>query len=154
PSATMGALLDCRRLRCVMDASERATLILRPATDSPSTLQVVPRPALFHIWRELPPLAIFWVGYFVACKYSRFFSVSSAAPLWFPDSVLLCALLLTPKKRWVWYLLLGLPIRLTHFGVEAPMWFLAATYMNDCLKATLSAYVLQRCAPGSVRLNT
>src|SRR5262252_5654661 len=137
-----------------MEASELERVTRWPATQPPSTSTLAPRSSLSSIWSELPPLAIFSVGYFVACNYSKFFTVSSAAPLWFPDAVLLSALLLTPRKRWFWYLLLGLPIRLTHFGVNAPTWFLAATYVNDCLKAFVSAYVLQRGAAGAVRLNT
>ena len=78
--------------------------------------------------------------------------MNDAAPLWLPDSVLLCALLLTPKKRWLSFALVGLPIRLAHAGVAT--WFLSVTYLNDCLKAAFSAYLLQRFIPNSVRLNT
>jgi signal transduction histidine kinase len=106
------------------------------------------------LWSQLPPLALFGIGYFIACKYSQFFSVSSAAPLWLPDSVLLCAFLLTPRKRWISYVLIGLPIRLAHFGVDVSTWFLAATYANDCLKALFSACLLQRLLRDPVRLNT
>ena len=95
---------------------------------------------------------VFGIGYFLALRYTRFFSESTPAPLWFPDSLLFCAFILNPKKRWLSYTLVGLAIRLGQEGV--PTWFSAATYLNDWLKAAFSAYVLQRFVPGSVRLNT
>jgi signal transduction histidine kinase len=106
----------------------------------------------FGLVRELPRLVLFAVGYALAYKYVKFFSSSSPAPLWFPDSVLLCAFLLVPRKRWAWYALIALPIRFMQ--PDAPPWFLLATYANDCIKAMLSAYLLRRLLPGSLRLNT
>jgi len=64
-------------------------------------------------------------------KYGSGFSEKVAAPLRFPDSVLLCAFLLSPRKLWGWYLLVGIPIHLLHATV--PVWLLAATYLNDGL---------------------
>ena len=102
--------------------------------------------------KALRPLLIFGIAYALAFKYGSGFRENVAAPLWFPDSVLLCAFLLSPRKLWGWYLLVGAPIRLLHATV--PVWFLAATYLNDGLKAVLSAYLLQRLIRGPVRLNT
>ena len=107
-------------------------------------------PAISGAAAQLPKLFLFGVGYTLATRYAMW--ANDAAPLWLPDSVLLCTLLLTPKKRWLFYALVGLPIRLAHAGL--PTWFLSATYLNDCLKAAFSAYLLQRLIPGSVRLNT
>jgi hypothetical protein len=39
-------------------------------------------------------------------------------------------------------------------NAAVPIWFLAATYVNDALKALLSAYILQRVIRGPVHLNT
>jgi two-component system sensor histidine kinase UhpB len=110
------------------------------------------RPALSYIAKELPKLILFAIGYAVACRYAYFFLETSPAPLWFPDSVLLCVLLLARKRDWILYLLIGLPIRLVHSGV--PSWFVLATYSNDCLKAIFSAYLLQRLLSRPIRLNT
>lgn len=110
------------------------------------------RAGLSQIASQLPKLVLFAVAYAVAYRYARLFTESSPAPLWFPDSVLLCALLLTRKKNWIVYLLIGLPIRLLHAGL--PNWFVLATYANDCLKAIFSAYLLQRALPRPIRLNT
>lgn len=100
----------------------------------------------------LRKLLIFGIAYALAFKYGSTFSANRAAPLWFPDSVLLCALLLSPRRLWPWYLLVGAPIRLINQTV--PVWFLAATYLNDGLKAILSAYLLRLTMRGPVRLNT
>ena len=137
---------------------------MRPRGQSPSIPEIAGAPPelssastthtsfVHRIVRELPPLIIFAVGYALAYKYVKFFTSSSPAPLWFPDSVLLCAFLLVPRKRWAWYALVALPIRF--MDPDAPAWFLFATYVNDCLKAMLSAYLLRRLLPGSLRLNT
>ena len=100
----------------------------------------------------LRKLLIFGIAYALAFQYGSAFSANTAAPLWFPDSVLLCALLLSPRRLWPWYLLVGAPIRLINQTV--PVWFLAATYLNDGLKAILSAYLLRLTMRGPVRLNT
>jgi signal transduction histidine kinase len=100
----------------------------------------------------LRTLLVFAIAYAFAFKYGSSFSEHTAAPLWFPDSVLLCALLLSPRRLWPWYLLVGAVIRLMNPTV--PVWFLAATYLNDGSKAILSAYFLQRMIRGPVRLNT
>jgi len=39
-------------------------------------------------------------------------------------------------------------------NAAVPIWFLAATYVNDALKAIVSAYILQRVIRGPVHLNT
>src|SRR5262249_39969460 len=127
-----------------MDRSDCESVSLRtPRKRTSSSLQGW-RSSLSATWKQSLPLALFGIGYFIACRYSQFFNVSSAAPLWLPDSVLLCAFLLTPRKQWISYVLIGLPIRLIHFGADVPRWFLAATYANDCLKALFSACLLQR----------
>jgi len=139
-------------------------LVVRRRGQSPSISDIVGTPAglsaeltsqpslLLRILSELLRLIFFTVGYALAYKYVKFFSSSSPAPLWFPDSVLLCAFLLVPRKRWAWYALVALPIRF--MLPDAPAWFLLTTYANDCLKAMLSAYLLRRLLPGSLRLNT
>jgi len=107
---------------------------------------------LVTIATRLPAFLLFGIGYVLACKYANFFSERTPAPLWFPDSVLLCALLLAPEAEWPWYLLLGFPIRLLTSHV--PAWFFLAAYANDCMKALLSAYVLRRWQSRPQRLNT
>ena len=72
----------------------------------------------------------------------------SGAPFWLPDSVLLCALLLTPPRRWWIYLAAPLPLRLfITIPPGTPMWFLLAAFLNDSLKALVAAALLRRVLP-------
>jgi PAS domain S-box-containing protein len=69
-----------------------------------------------------------------------------ASPLWFPDSVLLCALLVTRRGFWPVLLLSTLPGRLLlpMPGSSLPLWFLLATSFNDYAKGVLVAWALRR----------
>ena len=97
----------------------------------------------------------FVLAYAVAYHYGMEFNPAVAAPFWFPDSVLLCALLCV-SKRWWWLLLAAvLPVRLL---VELPPdpepWFVGAVYVNDCAKAALGAYCLRRFLDDPIRLKS
>jgi hypothetical protein len=97
---------------------------------------------------KLPWLLLFAVAFFCAYKYATLFTFNSPAPLWFPDSVLLCALLIVPRRQWWLYLLISLPLRIAleaHSG--APLWFVLVAFANDSFKAALSAY-----APATIRV--
>jgi two-component system, LuxR family, sensor kinase FixL len=95
----------------------------------------------------LLPLLVFELAFAAAYVFAMSFTSTAAAPLWFPDSILLCALLLNRPRRWPIYLLAPLPIRLLVAVVPGtPLWFLLATYANDTLKALLAASLL-RLAP-------
>jgi PAS domain S-box-containing protein len=78
----------------------------------------------------------------------------TASPFWYPDAVLLSALLVTRQKRWWMYLLGPLPIRLFLVPSTNPFWFLLATYANDSLKAYLSALLLQFFLKNPTRFDT
>ena len=100
--------------------------------------------------RELPSDArralLFAAGYAVA-SFASFGGAQRGAvpaPLWAPDAVLLCALLLNPVRKWWAFLLLALPIRFA-IGMPwaAPVPFLADS-ANDLLKAVLAAACLRR----------
>jgi signal transduction histidine kinase len=94
-------------------------------------------------------LLLFAIGYFVACGYGFLFGQDTAAPLWFPDSVLLCALLLAPIEKWWLYLAVAIPIRFVP-GLHPPMplWALLGTSGNDIVKGVLGASLLRRIARG------
>ena len=73
----------------------------------------------------------------------------SGAPFWLPDSVLLCALLLSPPREWWIYLAAPLPLRLlVAVTPGTPIWFLLAAFANDSLKAFVAAALLRRALPG------
>src|SRR5215472_1154836 len=96
-------------------------------------------------------ISLFAAAYLVAYGYGNF-SQTAASPLWFPDSVLLCALLLTPRREWWLYLAIAAPVRFIPVPHPAvPLWFLFATTANDMMKAVLAAYLLRRLPHGSSR---
>jgi signal transduction histidine kinase len=98
---------------------------------------------------------LFLPAYWIAYRFGSLFSQTAAAPLWFPDSVLLCWLLSTPSKQWWVYLVVPLPIRLLAMPLSTlPLWFLLATFANDSLKGLFSGYVLRRVLGSPVRLST
>ena len=100
-------------------------------------------------------LSLFALAYLVAYEYGTLFLQTAAAPLWFPDSVLLCALLLTPANEWWLYLAIAVPIRLIPTPHPAiPLWFVFATSANDLIKATFAAYLLRRLPNGSSHPST
>src|SRR5712672_3101553 len=97
--------------------------------------------------RELPRinilrLAAFSVVYLLSVLggESLYGAVGVPSPFWFPDAVLLCALLLTPRNQWWVWLLVVWPIRL---GVGAPqgtpLWFVLFSIVNDSAKGLLAA---------------
>jgi integral membrane sensor domain MASE1 len=70
-----------------------------------------------HRWADLRNIALFLVAYFFAYKYAMDLSSRSGAPYWFPDSVLLSALLLSRRRIWWAFIAATLPVR---FLVAAP----------------------------------
>jgi signal transduction histidine kinase/integral membrane sensor domain MASE1 len=105
--------------------------------------------------RAILVFCLFQTAYFVAYRYAMAFSQASASPFWFPDSVLLCALLLNPSGRW-WIFLLGtLPIRLlSEVARDIPVWFLLTTFAIDSARNLLTALALRRCLKNPIRFET
>ena len=97
----------------------------------------------------------FETAYYFAYRYGMSFSQASASPFWFPDSVLLCALLWSPPGRW-WLLVLGtLPIRLFSEVAEGiPIWFLLATSGIDAVKGVAAASILRRLMTNPLRFDS
>src|SRR5690349_7942416 len=87
----------------------------------------------------------FEVAYYFAYRYGMSFSQATASPFWFPDSVLLLALLST-RTRWWWLLLAAtVPIRFfTEVAADVPLAMLVSTSLNDFLKAIIGAVLLRR----------
>src|SRR5258708_37657142 len=74
---------------------------------------------------DFPNVLVFAVAYLAAPGYASLFPQTAAAPLWFHDSVLLCALLLTPFRKWWLYLVVALPIRfIPGLPSSVASWFL------------------------------
>jgi PAS domain S-box-containing protein len=104
---------------------------------------------------ELLRLSAFAWVYALAYRYGMAFSQNSASPFWFPDSALLCALLLVPQQRWAFYVLLTLPIRVFSEASNAvPPWFLGLAFTIDAVKGVLTAAALRRWVPGPLRFGS
>src|SRR5262245_36811305 len=102
-------------------------------------------------------VAVFVIGYLLAFVLGErgYGSLGVPSPFWLPDSVLLCALLISPKAQWWIFIAAIWPIRLLAGAVPGtPMCFQLATIANDVLKALGAASVLQRLLGRSVRLHT
>src|SRR5215510_3691065 len=99
--------------------------------------------------------AMFVGGYAVAFALSNhaYGSLAVPSPFWLPDSVLLVALLLSPRTRWWMFLIAIWPTRLI-IGAPAgtPLWFLLVTTANDALKGFGAAWLLGKVLRRSVLL--
>ena len=63
--------------------------------------------------RNALELCVFGAAFYFAYSHGMCsFSQVSASPFWIPDSILLCALLMSPPRRWWIFVLAPLPIRL------------------------------------------
>src|SRR5207248_1471282 len=98
--------------------------------------------------RDLRSLAIFEIAFLLAFSYSMTQSSHTGSPFYLPDSVLLCALLLSRPNVWWLYLLAPLPFRLLMSAPPTlPLWFLLVAFANDSLKALAAAYLIRRALP-------
>ena len=87
----------------------------------------------------------FLVAYYFAYRYGMSFSQTFASPFWFPDAILLCALLKSRRESW-WLFILGtLPIRVySEVAVGIPTWFLLTCFAIDSVKGVVAALLLRR----------
>ena len=106
------------------------------------------------IARTIIALCLFEASYAVAYQLGMSFSEVTASPFWLPDSVLLCALLLAPR-RWWWVFVLGaLPVRLSLSAASGlPLWFLFGTFALDSAKGVVTALALRHFLPEPLRLS-
>ena len=98
--------------------------------------------------QRLFQLVLFAAVFFLAYRVST-------ARLWLPDSILLVALLFTPRKRWWMFLIVPLVVRyFVGRGAELPVWIFAANYLNDILKGVIAASLLRWLNIGPPKLAT
>lgn len=103
--------------------------------------------------RAVVAFVLFLAGFYCAYFYGMAFSGKMSAPLWFPDTVLLTALLLTPWRFGLLLMIATLPIRwCVAVPPHTPAWFLLAAFANDSLKAMASAWLIRRFVPDLSRL--
>src|SRR5215813_7838448 len=99
-------------------------------------------------FRLIPPhigrVVLFEIAFIVAYRFGMLFTQELASPFWFPDSVLLCALLTNPANTWWIFIAATVPVRLLLFvPAGTPFWFLIACLVNDSLKGLLAAWFLR-----------
>ena len=84
------------------------------------------------IARSLVAFCCFEAAYYFAYRYGMSFSQATGLPFWFPDSVLLCALLRARPRWWLLLLVGTLPIRFfSEVAAEVPLGMLVGTAAND-----------------------
>lgn len=94
-------------------------------------------------------------AFYFAYRYAMSFSQATASPFWFPDSILLCALLMSRPRLWWIFILAPLPIRLfSEVAAGIPVWFLLATFALDSAKGLVAALALRRFVGNPVRFET
>jgi two-component system sensor kinase FixL len=94
----------------------------------------------------------FQAAYFFGYRYGMAFSQGTASPFWFPDSVLLCALLRVRARWWPLLLVSTIPIRFfSDVAADVPFGTLVSTSVNDYLKAVIAASLLRRFMPDPIR---
>ncbi|HEU5188890.1 MAG TPA: hypothetical protein VFX14_04300 [Methylomirabilota bacterium] len=122
-----------------------------PATSSPGHRAIL-RQALL---RQLLGFCLFGAAYYVAYRYGMSFAQAGASPFWFPDSVLLCGLLLTRPGQWWLFIGVTLPIRVfSEVANGIPLWFLLATFAIDSVRGVLTATALRRFLMNPIRIDT
>jgi PAS domain S-box-containing protein len=98
---------------------------------------------------------VFEVAYYLAFRYGASFGHALPSPFWFPDSILLCALLKSRPRNWWLFILGALPIRLfSPVAHEFPLWFLLGTFAIDFARSLLAAGFLRRFMHDPTRFDT
>jgi PAS domain S-box-containing protein len=110
------------------------------------------RPAFI---RDALWFAVFVAAYYIAYHFGMSFSRTTASPFWFPDSVLLCALLKSRPRAW-WILILAtVPLRLfSDVARDVPMWFLLGATAIDSAKGLIGAVAMRRMQADPFRFGT
>src|SRR5262245_17360482 len=86
--------------------------------------------------------------------YALIFPSSSISIVWPPNEVLLVALLLSPRRQWLWLLLIPFPVHLlvqAQFGTS--LGNASLYYAFNCCVVPLTAEVIRRLGGGDFALN-
>src|SRR5262245_56423845 len=85
--------------------------------------------------------------------YALIFPSSYISIMWPPNTVLLVALLLSPRWQWPWLLLVPLPVHYlaqSQFGVS--LWIASLYYAFNCCVVPVTAEALRRVGVGDLAL--
>jgi two-component system sensor histidine kinase UhpB len=98
---------------------------------------------------------IVWYALAFSASEHSWGTLAVPSPFWLSDSVLLCALLLTPGESWWIFIVAIWPVRLLVGAVPGtPIWFQLTATANDALKAIAAAWLLRQLIGRRVRLDT
>src|SRR5215472_976030 len=104
-------------------------------------------------FRNLLGFCLFATAFYFAFHYGMSFSSACASPFWFPDTVLLCALLVSRPRNWWIFVLAPVPLRLFSPVVhDVPTGLLVATTAIDSVKGVLLAVALRCTLKNPTRL--
>src|SRR5262249_51371713 len=96
------------------------------------------------VWASPVSVLLFELAFLITYRFDVASAENGAAPFWFADAVLLCALLLSRPKDWWLYILGTVPIRFFIFGPGgASLWWLFVFFASDSIKGLLSAWLLR-----------
>ncbi|MBK1816182.1 MASE1 domain-containing protein [Luteolibacter yonseiensis] len=91
-------------------------------------------------------------GFHFAYHYGMSFSQTCGSPFWFPDSVLLCALLMSSPRNWWIFIFAALPIRLyVAAPLGLPVWFQLTVFVIDSAKGIVGALALRHFVKNPLR---
>src|SRR4029453_7293057 len=94
--------------------------------------------------QDLLGFCLFELAFYIAYLSGMSFIPVAASPFWFPDSILLCALLVSRPQLWWIFILLPLPVRVFSEVAEGiPVWFLLTTFWIDSAKGLIAAIALR-----------
>jgi PAS domain S-box-containing protein len=106
-------------------------------------------------FRNVLGFCLFVAAFYFAYQYGMSFGPACASPFWFPDTVLLCALLKSRPRNWWIFVLAPLPIRLfSPLAAGVPTVLLLATFAIDSAKGVLLATALRLSMKNPTRLET
>ena len=94
----------------------------------------------------------FVIAYYFAFTFAR--SVGAVSPFWFPDSVLLCALLKSRRTFWPLFIFGSLFIRLFFDSLDLSLWVKITAFGIDAVQVLATALVLRRFMANPLRFQT
>jgi len=97
------------------------------------------------------------IAYFLGAKlgFALKPEPTAVSTLWPPNALLLGALLLVPRRRWIVVIAAALPAHLlSELGSGVPMGMVLSWFVSNCAQALLGAAILRRYVDGPIRLDS